>query len=304
MSERDPIADARRFATALAGLAPPVPGVELPVDPSARAALARFRLGQVPDQGWAPSMAIVGRRAVGKSSLSLALTGFASTGDALASSCAQPRWAGSLIVHDTPGLRAAGRSHGRADLAAALAADPPDLMIAVFSATEVDAGVDDDVADLLALARAWTPRRGDAPALLAALHRVDELPPFDLARVADDPERAQAIATATRVLRARLSPLDGRCPVVPSSIVGGELDPAGAAALRGHARALLAGRLGRPKERGDAFSRALGSVGPVDDAAALARLRRAWEALGDDGRAVLLHPRGWDGSTPGRSERG
>lgn len=306
MSERDPIAAARRVAVMLAEVAPPVPGVELPIDPPPGAALARFRLGQVPEHGWVPSLAFVGRRAVGKSSLALALTGFASTGDALASACAQFPWAGSLIVHDTPGLRSAGRPRGRAQLGDALAADPPDVLAAVFSVTEVDAGVDDDVADLVALSRAWTRRRGRPPAVLAVLHRTDELPPFDLDGGGgdDEPERALAIATATRVLRARLSPLDGGCPVVATAIIGGRLAASGASALREHARALLAGRLPRPQDRSAAFERVLRSLHAVDEGAALARLGRGWESLDDAARAVLLHPRGWAASTGGRSEPG
>ena len=301
---RDPFTAAREMAVALAELAPPVPTIELSIERSPAPTLARFRLGQVPAQGWVPSMAFVGRRAVGKSTLALGLADFASTGDELAVSCAQVSWGGSLIAYDTPGLRAAGRPELRAQLRDALAPDPPDLMIAVFSVTEVDAGIDDDVEDLVALSRGWTLRRRSPPAVLAVLHRVDELPPFDRHCAPDDPERALAIETATRVLRAHLSPLDGRCPIVATSAVGGALAPAGAAALGEHARAMLSRRLGTPAERAAAFERCLGSLRAGDESASRSQLRRRWAALDDEARAILLHPRGWAAASGGRSERG
>jgi len=234
---------------------------------------------------------------VGKSSLAMALASFASTGAAHAVSCAVVPWAGTVIVHDTPGLRSAGSPGLRAHLADALRDDPPDVVLAAFSATEVDAGVDDDVDDLRTLLRAWTARRGAAPSLLVALHRVDELPPFDRAAPGDDPERALAVETATRVLRARLSPLDGRCPIVPTSTTSGEGDLSGVTALAGAARGLLALRVGTHAHREGAFDRALHRFG---NAALTAR----WRALGDEARAIVLHPRGWAATTGGRSERG
>lgn len=309
MSDRagDPFVAAREMALALGAFAPPVPTVELSVERAPAPALARFRLGQVPAQGWVPSAAFVGRRAAGKSTLALALADFASTGADLAVSCAQVSWGGTLLAYDTPGLRAAGQPRLCARLRDALAPDPPDLMIAVFSATEVDAGVDDDVHDLLALSRGWTRRRGGAPALLAVLHRVDELPPFDRDPGLDDPDRVRAVATATRVLRARLASLDGRCPIVATSAVGGALDPPGARGLQDHARSLLALRLGTPGERSAAFERCLGALGAGDDPGAASRvadLRRRWGALDAEARAIVLHPRGWAAATGGRSERG
>ncbi len=298
MSERrDPIVDARAMADAIGEAAPPVPTIELDLarDPAPR--LTRFRLGQVPAHGWAPSMAIVGRRSVGKSSLAMALASFASTGAAHAVSCAVVPWGGTVIVHDAPGLRSAGSPGLRAHLADALRDDPPDVVLAAFSATEVDAGVDDDVDDLRALVRAWTPRRGAAPSLLVALHRVDELPPFDREAPADDPERLVAVETATRVLRARLSPLDGRCPIVATSATSDEAQPSGVGALADAARGLLASRAGTDAQRAGAFGRALERLG---NRALTAR----WRALRDEARAIVLQPRGWTATTAGRSERG
>ncbi len=298
MSERrDPLVEARAMADAIGEAAPPVPSIELDLarDPGAR--LTRFRLGQVPGHGWAPSLAIVGRRSVGKSSLALALASFASTGAAHAVSCAVVPWGGTVIVHDAPGLRSAGSPGLRAHLADALRDDPPDVVLAVFSATEVDAGVDDDVDDLRTLLRAWTPRRGAAPSLLAALHRVDELPPFDREAPGADPERVVAVETATRVLRARLSPLDGRCPIVATSLTSGEGDLSGVSALADAARGLLALRVGARGHRGGDLVRALDRLGA-------AALRARWGALGDEARAIVLQARGWAATTAGRSERG
>ena len=301
---RDPLVAARELSLALAGLAPAVPGIEVSVERPPTVALARFRLGQVPAQGWAPSMAFVGRRSVGKSSLALALAGFASTGGDLAAFAADVPGGGTVLAHDTPGLRAAGRPELRAQLRDALALDPPDLMLAVFSVTEVDAGVDDDVEDLLALSRPWTPRRGPPPAIIGVLHRVDELPPFDVDLAPSDPDRALAIATATRVLRARLAPLDGLCPIVTTSVLGASLDPEAARSLHGHIRALLAQRLRTPRARAAAFERCLDGLRGCGEAEAQAQLRRGWEALDDRARMILLHPRGWAAETAGRSEPG
>ncbi len=301
---RDPFAAAREMALCLGEFVPPVPGIESSIERPPWTALARFRLGQVPAQGWVPSMAFVGRRAVGKSSVALALADFASTGEDLAISCAQVSWAGTLIAHDTPGLRAAGRPQLRTQLRDALAPDPPDLLIAVFSATEVDAGIDDDIDDLLALSRGWTPPHGRAPALLALLHRSDELPPFDLDPGPEDPDRTLAVATAMRVLRARLSPLDGHCPMVATSISGGVLDPPAALALSGHVRSLLVRRLGTPRDRVAAFERCLQSFRAAENSAALTMARRRWAALDEESRMVVLHPRGWAMASGGRSERG
>ncbi len=298
MSERrDPIVDARAMADAIGEVAPPVPTIELDLSREPVARLTRFRLGQVPAHGWAPSMAIVGRRSVGKSSLAMALASFASTGAAHAVSCAVVPWGGTVLVHDTPGLRSAGSPGLRARLADALHDDPPDLALAVFSATEVDAGIDDDVDDLRVLLRAWTLRRGAAPSLLVALHRVDELPPFDREAPADDPERLVATETATRVLRARLSPIDGRCPIVATSVTSDETRVSGVSALADAARGLLALRVGTEAHRAAAFDRALARLG--DPA-----LKARWGALGDAARAIVLHPRGWAATTAGRSERG
>lgn len=309
MSEgaRDPFVAAREMALAISEFAPAVPTIELAIEHPPHGPLARFRLGQVPSEGWVPSIALVGRRAVGKSSLSVSLADFASTGQELAVSCVQASWGGTLLAYDTPGLRSAGRPRVRSQLREALAPDPPDVMVAVFSATEVDAGIDDDLDDLVDLSRAWTPRRARPPAIIAALHRVDELPPFDRDLTSDDPERSRSIATATRVLRAHLSPLDGRCPIVATSTIGGGLDATGVRSLAVHAGSLLAQRLGTPGDRSAAFDRCLGAQRPADDPSALealARLRRRWAALDDEARSILLHPRGWQTATGGRSERG
>lgn len=301
---RDPLVAAREFSLALAELVPAVPGIEVTVERPPTLALARFRLGQVPAQGWAPSMAFVGRRAVGKSSLALALVGFASTGGDLAASAVEVPGGGTALVFDTPGLRAAGRPHLRVQLRDALAPDPPDVMLAVFSVTEVDAGVDDDVEDLLALSRAWTPRRAVPPAIIGVLHRVDELPPFDLDLAPSDPDRALAIATATRVLRARLAPLDGLCPIVTTSVPGASLEPGAARSLHGHLRALLAQRVRTPRARAAAFERCLDGLRGAGEREAEAQLRRGWEALDDQARMIVLHPRGWAAETSGRSEPG
>jgi hypothetical protein len=301
---RDPLVAARELSLALAELAPAVPGIEVSVERPPTLALARFRLGQVSAQGWAPSLAFVGRRAVGKSSLALALAGFASTGGDLAASVADVPGGGTVLAYDTPGLRAAGRPQLRTQLRDALAPDPPDLLLAVFSVTEVDAGVDDDVEDLLALSRAWTPRRALPPAIIGVLHRVDELPPFDLDLAHSDPDRALAIATATRVLRARLAPLDGLCPIVATSVVGASLDPGAGRSLHGHIRALLAQRLRTPRARAAAFERCLDGLRGLGETAAHAQLRRGWEALDERARMILLHPRGWAAESAGRSEPG
>lgn len=295
MTDRvDPLESARGMARALGESFPAVPTTEVDLARDASARLTRLRLGQVAEHGWVPSLAIVGRRGVGKSSLAMELASFASTGAAHATSLAALRGGGVALVHDTPGLRAAGSARLREQLGDALRDDPPDVVLAAFSATEVDAGIDDDLDDLRALLRAWTPRRSAAPALVAALHRADELPPFDREARVDDPERVVAVQTATRVLRARLSPIDGLCPIVTTSVVAGA--PLGLDDLAAALRGALAGRLGTERSRDEALRRALSRADRGDLAA-------RWGGLAAGARSIALHPRGW-ATSEGRGERG
>jgi predicted GTPase len=123
-------------------------------------------------------VALVGRRGAGKSSLlnALAQRPVARVGgvtDTTLRAMAVVLDVG-LHVLDTPGLRAGGRPTRRDDVTRALAAFCPEVLCLTVSATEVDAGIDDDLDDLVHL-RAVAP---DA-AIVAAVTRVDDLEPVD-----------------------------------------------------------------------------------------------------------------------------
>jgi predicted GTPase len=137
-------------------------------------------------------VAVLGRRGAGKSSLLNALAGapLADVGDvsdatgivtwhALTLSGRTLRWG------DTPGLRAGGQPTRRELLIEALSLEPPDLLIVLCHASEVDAAVDADLEDVAAIRSALgrVPGRHTPPPLLALITRTDELAPPDVVDV-------------------------------------------------------------------------------------------------------------------------
>jgi predicted GTPase len=155
-----------------------------------------------------PRVAVLGRRGVGKSTLANALLGadIAPVG-AVEDTTSQAGWydvrqgGRSIRWLDTPGLRAGAEPGRRALVEKALRDERPDVVLLLVKATQVDAGIDDDLAEAKALLGALGEK---PPPVVAVLTRCDELaatrpkvPPFD-----QDPERREAIAHAVTVLRA------------------------------------------------------------------------------------------------------
>jgi predicted GTPase len=172
----------------------------------------------------APRVAAVGRRGVGKSSLANALLGVeAAAVGAVEDTTWMAGWydvtreGRTLRWLDTPGLRAGAEPGRRAAVERALRAEAPDVVLLLVKAVQVDAGIDDDLAEVKALLGALGEKK---PKVIAVLTRCDELcptrpktPPFD-----HDPERREAIAQAVALLRTHAEratlPLEGVVPVV------------------------------------------------------------------------------------------
>jgi predicted GTPase/uncharacterized protein (DUF697 family) len=173
----------------------------------------------------APRIAVIGRRGSGKSSLANALIGapVLETGS-VADTTQWPRWID--VVHsthrlrwlDTPGLRAGDRPERRDEVRRALANEPPDVVLVTSKATQVDAGIDEDLAEIV-----WLMERQQRvglvpPALIGVLTKADELPPVPQRTPPFEGEKRANIDRATDILRAqlekrRLAPRD----VVPVS---------------------------------------------------------------------------------------
>jgi predicted GTPase len=169
--------------------------------------------------GRRPRVAAVGRRGAAKSSLLNALANEprAVLGD-VEDATRVIHWSvvswgvHEVLYADTPGLRASGRSRRTEEISRAFAASPPDVLLVLCHATEVDAGIDDDLADVRAIVDA---RRdgSDAAVIVGVVTRVDELdPPHVIVPPYDDREKQQQIVHATQLFahhltRARLDPV-------------------------------------------------------------------------------------------------
>lgn len=171
-----------------------------------------------------PRVAVLGRRGSGKSSLANALMGreVLAVG-AVEDTTAVPAWVDLDVGGrrarwlDTPGLRAGQRPERRAEVERALRTERPDVMLWLFKASQVDAGVDEDLAELLALRAATAGVDGPVP-VVAVVTKVDELPPT--ARRAPpydgDPEKRASVEGAVNALRGHLARVMGTAPpVVP-----------------------------------------------------------------------------------------
>jgi predicted GTPase/uncharacterized protein (DUF697 family) len=149
--------------------------------------------------GRAPRVAAVGRRGSGKSSLANALLGarVLEVG-AVDDTTRAPQWLDlarngrTLRWIDTPGLRAGGDPARAERVSALLAKDPPDVLLFCVRATQVDAGIDEDLDDLAAILAAIGARGGPKPPVLAVVTRADEMsppvpkqPPFDAVKRAN-----------------------------------------------------------------------------------------------------------------------
>lgn len=172
-----------------------------------------------------PRIAVVGRRGSGKSSLVNALMGHevAAVG-AVEDTTRAPQWI-DLTVNgrtlrwlDTPGLRAGAEPARRAEVMAALRVEAPDVLLFTVKATQVDAGIDDDLADLRALVDGLATGGAKSPPVIAVVTKVDELPPLGVKAPPYDRDAAKRenVAKAVETLRGHLTrhKFENR-PVVP-----------------------------------------------------------------------------------------
>jgi uncharacterized protein (DUF697 family)/predicted GTPase len=135
-------------------------------------------------EGRAPRVAVVGRRGAAKSSIANALLGAEAlqTG-AIEDTAKAPAWLD--LSHrgrkvrwiDTPGLRAGGSPERGDQVAQLLAKDPPDVLLLCVRATQVDAGIDDDLDDVRSILTAIEAKAKPKPPVLAVVTRVDDLAP-------------------------------------------------------------------------------------------------------------------------------
>lgn len=162
----------------------------------------------------APRIACVGRRGAGKSSLANALLGAPVLAVGSSRDTTQaPTWVDlaaqghALRWFDTPGLRAADPDARRRDVSRALRAEAPDVVVFACRATEVDAGIDEDLDDLAAIRKAAADAKGKLPPLVVALTKVDELPPQHLKAPPfdHDPAKRERIDEAAATLREHLA---------------------------------------------------------------------------------------------------
>jgi predicted GTPase/uncharacterized protein (DUF697 family) len=171
----------------------------------------------------APRVAVLGRRGSGKSSLANALLGreLLPVG-AVEDTTVAPAWVDLAVQGrqvrwlDTPGLRAGGRPERRLEVERALRAERPDVMLWLFKASQVDAGVDEDLAELVALRTAVTGAGGVVP-VVVVITKVDELPPTERRAppYEGDPEKRAAIERARETLRGHIQRVVGaELPVV------------------------------------------------------------------------------------------
>lgn len=159
-----------------------------------------------------PRIAAIGRRGSGKSSLANALMGAPvfETGS-VSDTTRSPRWIEA--VHstrrmrwlDTPGLRAGDRPERRDDVRRALGGEPPDVVIVACKATQVDAGIDEDLTEVVWILEHQQRVGLVPPGVIGVLTRVDELPPLVQKAPPFEGEKRANIDRATELFRGHLA---------------------------------------------------------------------------------------------------
>ncbi|MBL8602438.1 MAG: 50S ribosome-binding GTPase [Myxococcales bacterium] len=135
-------------------------------------------------QSRVPRVAALGRRGAGKSALGNALLGVNQLAVGAVEDTTREAALHTLTVQgraldwvDTPGLRAGDAPTRREAVRGCLLATRPDAVLLCFRASEVGAGLDEDVATMRAVLQGVERLAGGAPRCLAVVTRVDELAP-------------------------------------------------------------------------------------------------------------------------------
>jgi predicted GTPase len=165
-----------------------------------------------------PKLLVVGRRGAGKSSLVNAIVGenVAAVGSVLAQT-GTLRWysyatsRGELRLLDTRGLGDSSRPEAAnfrgalAEIAAALAHEPPDSLLFLCKAKEVDSRIGEDIDNVVEIRRLVHQRHGGELPVVAVVTQVDELDPKRVEPPYADPVKQRNIATAVTAVEAAVA---------------------------------------------------------------------------------------------------
>jgi predicted GTPase len=165
-----------------------------------------------------PKLMVVGRRGAGKSSLVNAVVGeqLAAVGSVLAQT-GELRWyshataRGELRLLDTRGLGDSSRPEAAnfrgalAEIAAALDREPPDTVLFLCKAKEVDSRIGEDIDNLVEIRSLVRRRHRYELPVVAVVTQVDELDPKRVEPPYDDPIKQRNIAAAVAAVEAALS---------------------------------------------------------------------------------------------------
>ncbi|MBV8201533.1 MAG: 50S ribosome-binding GTPase [Acidobacteria bacterium] len=166
----------------------------------------------------APKLMVVGRRGAGKSSLVNAIVGenVAAVGSVLAQT-GTLRWysyatsRGELRLLDTRGLGDSSRPEAAnfrgalAEIEAALTHEPPDSLLFLCKAKEVDSRIGEDVDNVVEIRRLVRRRHAYELPVVAVVTQVDELDPKRVEPPYADPVKQRNIATAVAAVEAAVA---------------------------------------------------------------------------------------------------
>lgn len=170
----------------------------------------------------AARVAVLGRRGAGKSSLANALLGAeVLTIGAVEDTTQEAGWVtlgyrGRAVRWlDTPGLRAGAAENRREVVRRAVAAEAPDAILVAVRATQVDSGVDEDIAQVRWILDRVKAQGGEAPPVIAVVTRVDEVAPVTAKQAPFPAAKRASIDKACGVLRGHLE----KAGINPTAVV-------------------------------------------------------------------------------------